>query len=96
MIRLAGDHQCFITGDTIKPDDEAYWTDEFDAWISVRGYQMINNAHSTGELANNREWEIIFGEWYAKDESVAGLEEAWHSERMAKSQDDAGLLDNEE
>ncbi len=75
VIRLSGDHECFVTGEAIKPDDEAYWTDEFDAWISVRGYQMIQNAHSTGELANNREWEIIFGEWYAKDESVSGQQE---------------------
>jgi len=37
---------------------------------------MIENAHSTGELANNREWEIMYGEWYAKDESIAGREEA--------------------
>ncbi len=76
VIRLSGDHECFVTGETIKPEDEAYWTDEFDAWVSVRGYQMIEDAHSTGELANNREWEIMYGEWYAKDESIAGREEA--------------------
>ena len=92
VIRISGDHECFVTGDTIKPQDDAHWTDEFDAWVSTRGYQMIQNAQSTGELSNNREWELMFAEWYAKDESVAGLEEAWHSEKMAKSQDDAGLL----
>tara|TARA_R100001015_G_scaffold18618_2_gene12256 strand:- start:648 stop:1001 length:354 start_codon:yes stop_codon:yes gene_type:complete len=87
VIRLAGDHECFVTGEFIKPEDEAYWTDEFDAWISVRGHQMINNAHSNGELANNREWEIIFAEWYAKDESVAGLQEEaeYHNEQFRRS-----------
>tara|TARA_R100000951_G_scaffold115951_1_gene125832 strand:- start:720 stop:1043 length:324 start_codon:yes stop_codon:yes gene_type:complete len=76
VIRICGDHECFVTGEKIKPEDEAYWTDEFDAWVSVRGYQMIENAQSTGELANNREWEIMYGEWYTKDESIAGREEA--------------------
>tara|TARA_Y100000589_G_C26789295_1_gene481073 strand:+ start:139 stop:489 length:351 start_codon:yes stop_codon:yes gene_type:complete len=74
-IRLAGEHQCFVTGDMIREDEDAHWTDEFDAWISIRGYQMIQNAQSTGELANNREWEIIYGEWYAKDESISGRQE---------------------
>ena len=23
-----------------------------------------------GELANNREWEIMYGEWYTEDESI--------------------------
>tara|TARA_R100001015_G_C4609930_1_gene165244 strand:+ start:1034 stop:1432 length:399 start_codon:yes stop_codon:yes gene_type:complete len=93
VIRVSGNHECFVTGDTIKPQDDAHWTDEFDAWVSIRGYQMIQNAQSTGELSNNREWELMFAEWYAKDESIAGLEEAWHSERMAKSADDAGCFD---
>tara|TARA_R100001082_G_C4299982_1_gene131951 strand:+ start:76 stop:408 length:333 start_codon:yes stop_codon:yes gene_type:complete len=72
VIRISGDHQCFITGESIGEFDDAYWTDEFDAWISERGYQMIQNAHNTGELENNPEWELIFGEWYTKDESAAG------------------------
>ena len=93
VIRLAGDHQCFITSEVIRPEDSAYWTDEFDAWISERGYQMIQNAQSTGELKNNPEWEIIFAEWYWKDEAITGREEAWHSERMSKLADDAGLYD---
>ena len=93
VIRLSGDHECYVTGETIKPEDDAHWTDEFDSWISTRGYQMIQNAHSTGELENNPEWEIIFAEWYAKDESISGLQGAWQSEQMAKSRDDAGLLD---
>jgi len=47
---------------------------------------MIENAQSTGELANNREWEIIFGEWYAKDESTAGREEAnYNNEEFRRS-----------
>ena len=32
---------------------------------------MIDNAYATGELENNREWEIIYGEWYAQDEADA-------------------------
>jgi hypothetical protein len=91
VIRVSGNHECFITGETIKTEDDAYWTQEFDAWISERGYQMINNAHSTGELEFNREWEIIFGEWYAKDETFAGREAEYHAEQSAKSNDDAGL-----
>ena len=74
VVRLSGEHQCFVTGEVIKESDDAHWTDEFDAWISTKGYQMIQNAHSTGELENNKEWELIFAEWYAKDESVSGLE----------------------
>ena len=95
VIRLSGDHPCFITGESIRETDDAYWTDEFDAWISERGYQMIQNAYSNGELENNKEWEIIFAEWYAKDEAVTGLEEAWHSERMSQLADDAGLYDEQ-
>ena len=75
VIRLSGEHPCFITGESITENDDAYWTDEFDAWVSERGYKMIMKSHSEGELHTNREWEIIFGEWYAKDESVAGREE---------------------
>tara|TARA_R110001592_G_scaffold287589_1_gene556429 strand:+ start:144 stop:458 length:315 start_codon:yes stop_codon:yes gene_type:complete len=75
VIRLAGEHQCFITGETINESDDAHWTDEFDAWVSCRGYQMIQDAHSMGGLENNKEWEIIFAEWYAKDEAEAGRNE---------------------
>lgn len=85
VIRLSGDHECFVTGETIKPTDEAYWTDEFDAWVSVRGYQMIENAQSTGELGNNREWEIMYGEWYAKDEAISGREEADYNNEEFRS-----------
>jgi len=73
---------CFVTGDIIRPDDDAHWTQEFDAYISERGYQMIQNAQSTGEIENNPEWQLIFAEWYWKDESISGRE------------DDAGLYDD--
>ena len=43
-------YTCFITGESIKPEDDAYWTQSFDAYISERGYQLIQNAKSTGEL----------------------------------------------
>ena len=72
LLRLQN-HECFVTGELIKENDTAYWTDGFDAWISERGYQMIQNAHSTGEL--NKEWDLIFGEWYTKDETISGREE---------------------
>ena len=93
-IKREGIETCFITGKTITIHEDAYWTWEFDAWISERGYQMIQNAQSTGEIEYNAEWQVIYGEWYAKDESMAGLQEMWHSEQMAKSNDDAGLYDD--
>tara|TARA_R110002020_G_scaffold404383_3_gene614454 strand:+ start:1916 stop:2203 length:288 start_codon:yes stop_codon:yes gene_type:complete len=60
---------CFITGQIMDYRDNARWTGEFDAWVSEKGQQLIENAYRTGELENNREWEIIYGEWYAEDES---------------------------
>ena len=86
-------YTCFITGESITSSDDAYWTQEFDSYISERGYQMIQDAQSTGEIENNPEWRIIYGEWYAKDESVMGRQEMWQSEQMSKSADDAGLYD---
>ena len=68
-LKRIDEHECFITGEMIKLENPAYWTQEFDAYISERGYQMIQNAYSTGELSNNPEWELIFGEWYWKDEA---------------------------
>ena len=75
VIRVSGDHPCFMTGDLIKETDDAYWTDEFKAWISERGYQMIQKSHSSNHPCAER-MQIIYGEWYAKDESVSGREEA--------------------
>ena len=72
-----GTQTCFVTGENISCNTTAYWTSEFDSWISERGYQMIQNAYSTGELENNKEWEIIFAEWYPKDESVSGRQKDW-------------------
>jgi len=93
-VKRTSNYFCFITGEQIYPHDTAYWTDQFDSYVSERGYQMINNAYSTGEIEMNTEWQSIYGEWYAKDESAAGLAEMYHSEKMAKSHDDAGQLDN--
>tara|TARA_Y100001938_G_C8057048_1_gene415028 strand:+ start:663 stop:932 length:270 start_codon:yes stop_codon:yes gene_type:complete len=64
-------HECFITGESIQNIEDSRFTWEFDAWVSERGQQMIDNAYATGELENNREWEIIYGEWYAQDEADA-------------------------
>ena len=69
------DDVCFITGSIIPKNDRCRFTHEFDAWVSERGQQMLDNAQSTGELSMNREWEIIFGEWYAEDASAAGREQ---------------------
>ena len=49
-------HVCFITGDLIHEDDSARFTHEFDAWISSKGQELIENAQRMGELENNREW----------------------------------------
>ena len=67
-------------GEIIKLEDDAYWTQEFDAYISERGYQMIQNAYSTGELSNNPEWELIFGEWYWKDEAESAMSDDFYDE----------------
>ena len=32
---------CFITGKIIGKNDLARWTDEFDAWISERGQEIV-------------------------------------------------------
>jgi len=83
--RFPRDHECFVTGQTISLDEEAHWTDSFDAWVSVRGYQMIQNAQSTGEISNNKQWEIMYGEWYAKDEAISGREEADYNNEEFRS-----------
>ena len=86
-------YECFVTGDRIYPEEDAYWTGEFDAWISERGYQMIMNAYSYNELS--KEWEIIYGEWYAKDESQSGLEEQWHTEWQSHMESKHGYRHDE-
>ena len=64
---------CFVTGYIIDKRDNARWTGEFDAWISERGQQLIENAYKTGELENNREWQIVYAEWYSEDESRSSV-----------------------
>jgi len=77
---LSEDDVCFVTGDIIPKNDRSRFTSEFDAWVSERGQQMLENAQSTGEIENHRDWEIIYGEWYWKDEAAAGNEamREWH------------------
>ena len=106
---------CFVTGDLILADEfadnggmnTAKFTKEFDAWVSKRGQQMIDNAHKTGDLVFNREWELIWKEWNeevwipsdydnctTEEQKRLWLErEMWHSEWMSKMEDDAGLFD---
>ena len=69
---------CFITGKIIGKNDLCRWTDEFDAWISERGQEIVE-ADARGP-APDPESLIIFGEWYAKDEANAANDEfrRWH------------------
>ena len=60
---------CFITGKIIGKNDLCRWTDEFDAWISERGQEIVE-ADARGP-APDPESLIIFAEWYAKDEANA-------------------------
>ncbi len=66
---ISDDDICFVTGHVIDKRDHARWTGEYDAWVSERGQQMIENSHKTGELETNRKWQIIYSEWYSEDES---------------------------
>ena len=72
---------CFITGKIIGKNDLCRWTDEFDAWISERGQEIVE-ADARGP-APDPESLIIFGEWYAQDEAAAANEandefRRWH------------------
>jgi len=64
---------CFITGHIIDKRDNARWTGEFDSWISERGQQLIENAQKTDNLESNREWKIVYAEWYSEDESRSAI-----------------------
>ena len=70
---VSEDDVCFVTGHIMDYRDNARWTDEFNSWVSERGQQMIENSIKTGEIENNPEWEIIYAEWYAKDESTGAI-----------------------
>ena len=63
--------RCFVTNRHIAPRDSARFTSEFDAWISDQGQRMIERWVSEGMDPPNREWEVIYSEWYAKDEYAA-------------------------
>ena len=67
---------CFITGKALG--DNPRWTDEFDAWISKEGQDVVETS-ARGE-SPNEEHRIIFAEWYAKDEANAANDEfrMWH------------------
>ncbi len=56
---------CFVTGNIIDKNENCRWTDEFDAWISERGQEIVE-ADARGP-APDPESLIIYGEWYAKD-----------------------------
>jgi len=71
MMSMSDCAYCFVTGDIILADEfadnngynTARFTHEFDAWVSERGQQMIDNAYKTDELIWNREWKFIWDEW---------------------------------
>ena len=77
---------CLVTGKIIPKGDRSRWTDEFDAWVSEEGQRLIEES-ATG-LNPDPESEIIYREWYWKDEAVAGREAEWHAEQTAKFNDD--------
>ena len=71
---------CFITGKIMSTQDRARFTFEFDAWVSEEGQQLIEDyiydRHTAGlSDENNYEYELIYGEWYAKDAASAGRAE---------------------
>ena len=67
---------CFITGKDLG--DNPRWTDEFDAWVSKEGQDLVED-RARGEDPDE-ESRIIFAEWYAKDEANAANDEfrSWH------------------
>ena len=107
---------CFVTGDIILADEfadnggmnTARFTSEYNAWVSKRGQQMIDNAHKTDELIWNSEWSRIWDEWNNKNyipsdydkcktdeqRSLWYQREQWETERNAKHADDAGAFDD--
>jgi len=70
---------CFITGKIIGRDDQCRWTDEFDAWVSEDGQNVVER-EATSDYPHSEEAVIIYSEWYAKDEASAANEEyrRWH------------------
>ena len=78
---------CFVTGHIMDYRDNARWTGEFDAWVSERGQQMIENAQLTGEIENNVEWRIIYAEWYAEDECRSAMLEEIFGENTWEEND---------
>ena len=115
-INLSDCAYCFVTGDIILADEfadnggrnTAKFTHEFDAWVSKRGQQMLDNAHKTGDLIWNREWQFIWDEWNAKNYIPSDYDkcktdeqrkiwiqrEEWESERNAQMEQDAGCYDD--
>ena len=69
---------CFVTGKIIRRYEWARFTQEFDAWISKEGQEIIEeNATGTDPY---EEASIIYSEWYAIDEANAANDEyrRWH------------------
>tara|TARA_Y100000389_G_C17165634_1_gene366598 strand:+ start:167 stop:451 length:285 start_codon:yes stop_codon:yes gene_type:complete len=64
---------CFVTGKQIRRWEQARFTWEFDAWVSIEGQKIIEE-NARGENPNE-ESRIIFAEWYAQDEADAANDE---------------------
>ena len=62
-------NHCYITGERISKDEQCRFTWEFDAWVSEKGQEIVEE--SARGLNPSPEHEIIFREWYAQDEADA-------------------------
>lgn len=75
---------CYVTGNPMTEKDNARFTYEFDAWVSVEGQKIVEeDARGSDPSEENR---IIFGEWYAQDEADAANDDfrrGWRPVRTA-------------
>jgi len=65
---------CYVTGEEIPEGDMVRFTQEFDAWVSEAGQEIVERV-ATGE----NPWEeciIIYKEWYAQDQEAASRDDA--------------------
>ena len=65
-------NRCWVTWKDIPDSVSCRFTWEFDAWVSKEGQDILEKWVSDGMQTENKEWEIIYAEWYAQDEGDAG------------------------
>jgi len=51
---------CYVTNNWIEDHDEAFFTYEFDAYVSKEGYDKVMKL---GKDNGNPEWKIMYKEW---------------------------------